>query len=443
MHKKVFFPSLALISCFIAFSCAPSATHNPTHYFITGHVYDGMNGAPVFNATFRYGSDSGTTDEDGAFSVDLGTTEGTRNEAMGFTAPGYGFKYVDPVRLDTADDNDLLIRLTPLTDALYSVRDIECTIFDDTATEITTAAQVILAILPMNGIYGAVSVDEYDDDRDCYFFSTRVHSDNCLVLAMVQMPDPADSFVVHKMNIDLNASEPVELRFDQPAAGYSAVTLTVDSDNCTASGQYITPYGLLPIVCKFDDGAQTHLDAEVTFDDGTPKTVSVYNPGGWRTIWLQQMKDYVTYAPDVKTIMSTTAVTDPSAAVTIPALDAGRGPTAAPDTDTWDYDAATGEISIDAVADTQLYQFIVLDGLAGPIINFGTIVSFESSIVLPAWVNSIINEDSPRTMGLALMDTDLSGYSLEMMNRDTYPESTLFGSIAPAGPVPYNKTFDF
>ena len=440
MSKRIVFHGLILAACAIALSCTPPDAPLPTHYSITGHAYDGANGAPVFNATFRYGSAMTVTGADGAFSLDLGTAAGVRNEPMGFSAPGYRFMYVETARLDTADANVMTIRMKPLADTLYAVKDVQCKVYNSVGTEIATASRVYLVILPMNGIPATYTTTTYDAGRSCYFFSTRIHSGVCLVEVLVQMPVPAQSFFLYKTAVNLNAAEPINLRFDQPVTGSSDISLTVDTTACTASGLYLTPYGLLPILATYSDGGITSSGSSIPFTSGTTKTVSVYNPEGWQGFWTQQLLDTTTYPANMKVFMATSAIAAPSATVVIPAMDMGRGPTVVPDTGTWAYNAATGALSIDAVTGTQLYQYTVFDGSA---LTLGTIVSFTNSAVLPAWVNAIVADDSPRTMDLILMDTDLVGYSLDMVNRDTYPPAARFGAMLSAGGIPFSKAFTF
>ncbi len=446
MPKKIVFLCLAALVCIMAFSCSPPANPaEPTHYFITGHMYDSLNGAPVSGATFRYGDASGISGSDGAFSIDMGTTADVRSEPMGFSAPGYSFMYINPARVDLADANDVVVRLKPLTDVLYMVKSLQCKIYDDSAVEITDDVTVTLAVLPRNGIYTPMQVNLYDDARACYYFESRTHSSDCLVLAWIAMPDPADSFFVHKTGVDLNGPEPIQIRFDEPDTGYSDVALTVDTIQCTAGGFYMTPYGLLPILAKFTDGGVLQVDGQIDFTDGTVKTVSVYNPGNWQCLWSQQSLDagYVGAEGGIKRFMSTTAIAAPSPAITIPALDTGIGPGEDPVLASWTYDSAAGAISVDAVAGAQLYQFSVFDNLVADPINFGTIVSFSSSASLPAWVNGIVKNDSPRTMLMSVMATDLAAYDLELVSRDTYPPSTRFGVLSQTPAMPFIKEFSF
>jgi len=446
MPKKIIFLSLAAFVCIIAFSCSPPTNPaEPTHYFITGRMYDSLNGAPVSGATFRYGDASVVSGSDGAFSIDMGTTADVLDSPMGYSAAGYSFMYINPVRVDLAAANDVVVRLKPLTDVLYTVKSLQCKIYDDSAVEITDDVTVTLAVLPRNGTYTAMQVNTYDDARACYYFETRTHSSDCMVLAWIAMPDPADSFFVHKTGVDLNGPEPIQIRFDEPAAGYSDVALTVDTIACKAGGFYLTPYGLFPILTKFTDGGVIQTAGQVSFTDGTPKTISVYNPDNWQCLWAQELLDaaYVGAEGGIRKFMSTTAIAAPSPAITIPALNTGIGPGADPVLASWAYDSAAGTISIDVVPDAQVYQFVVLDNLGPASVNFGTIVSFSNSTTLPAWVNEIVRNDSPRTMMLMVMTTDLAAYGLDLVSRDTYPPSTRFGLLSQDPVNPYVKAFDF
>jgi hypothetical protein len=51
MQRKIFGWSLCILAAIGVLACSPPGTPEPAHYFITGHVYDGMNGDPVANAT--------------------------------------------------------------------------------------------------------------------------------------------------------------------------------------------------------------------------------------------------------------------------------------------------------------------------------------------------------------------------------------------------------
>ncbi len=453
MLKKVPFPVLVLFFCSTVLSCPPPEV--PVHYYITGHAYDCMNGAPVPNAAVRYGELSGVSGTDGSFSIDLGTAAGVMSQPMGWSAPGYRFMYVDPVRVDTAEDNVMTIHLEPLSEALYSRKEIRCRVYDSGGIEITTAESVILGVLPRNGKIGAWQATSYNGTDNCYDFEPNRHSADCLVLAIVDMPfaSSADSFFVHLTGVDLSGPGTVDLRFDEPASGYTGVTLTAESTDSAASAQYDTSYGFFPVIGTFvdDAGPETKIGGEVEFSDGTSETFTVYNPAGWRWYWSQRGAfDTVSLPPGVKAFMSTGAFSSMSAAVTLPALDSGRGPDALPDSGTWLYDPAAGSLSIGAVAGTQIYQYNVLDTTAEPDdITFGTMVLFGNSRVLPSWLNLVIADDSPRTMYLTLMDTDLEAYEPWMTGLDNYPPSAAFGVVmdwvvVPSPqPVPFVKEFSF
>jgi hypothetical protein len=444
MVKRIVLLGLAAVAVIMTVSCTPPET--PTHFNITGHFYDGMNGKPVPNAVLRYGSAIGTSGADGAFSVDIGTTAGVHNEDMGFNAPGYTFWIIDPARLDTADTNDVAIRLKPLSKALYSMKDIRVNIYDTVGTEITDSTNVIIAILPRNGIVQAFQATSYNGGG-YYSFPVNAHSTDCLVLLWITRPDPNQSFFMHRIGVNLETSEPISLRFDQPlASAYSPIAMTADSTDCSASGQFITPYGLLPVLFTYiDDSGPTRVfNSSVEFSDGVTESVDIYDPDGWQCFFVQQGQDtgYVG-GSDYKNLMSTTAFAAVSTTLTLPALNSGLGPSADADLTSWQYNNATGSISIDAVADTQLYQFQVLDQFSSSAINYGIIISFSNSLVLPAWANAIVGEDSPRTMLMIPMQTDLTAYDLEFINRDTYPVSTHFGALQLTSAIPLNKQFNF
>jgi hypothetical protein len=443
--KKFFASSLCTLACLVVLSCAPPES-TPTHSQITGHVYDGMNGAPVPNATVRYGNGSGTTGADGAFSIDLGTTAGVLEEAMGFSASGYGFMYIDQVKVDTAGTNNLVVRLKPLTEILYPVKTVHCKIFETNGTtEIVDATRVILAVLPMNGRRSdtAAQTTSYDGGEECYVLWTNRHSDDCLVLILVERPTTAQSFCAHLTGVDLSGSEPVDLVFVEPTVGYTDVVLTAESPASQAEGQFVTPYGLLPMVCTYDDtdSSQTVLKTTVEFGaDGTTETVTVYNPDNWPCSWLQKGVDGAYGGTSTHALMSTTAIGTMASSVTLPDLNAGLGPSSDPVETSWQYDAVAGSISIDAIPDARLLQFAVVN--ASPAFNLGTIVSFSNPVVLPAWLNDIISADSPRSMYMIPMDTDLVAYELDMANRDTYPAPAGFGVLLD-GSTPFEKDFAF
>jgi hypothetical protein len=449
VHRKSRLLGLAAVFCVIAISCVPPVTPGVTHFYITGNIYDGMNGAPVPGAIFRYGSASGAAEADGSFSVDLGTTAGVFSEPMGFSAPGSSFMYIDAVRVDTAESNTLVIRLKPLSDFLYTTKDAHCTIYETNGTtEITDATRVLLAVLPMNGIVGASETTAYS--AGYYTLQTKRHSANCLVLIWVERPDSTQSFFAHRANVDLSGSEPINLRFDQPTTGYSGIDLTADATDSYSEGLYTTPYGLFPVVVKYvdDDGLPgplpvTRIRSNVEFSDGITESLTVYNPDNWQCYWSQRRFDAAYPGTSVRVLMSTTAIAAMPPALTLPVVGAGLGPNADPNLGSWLYTAVTGTLSIDAITDTQIYQYVVVNTEATPDINIGTIVSFGNSLVLPVWLNAIVREDSPRNILMQPMETDLAGYNLEMVSRDNYPPSSHFGVLISPTFSPYSKDFAF
>jgi len=443
--KKNVASSLCALACLVVLSCAPPGT-TPIRRQITGHVYDGVNGSPVSNATVRYGSGSDTTGADGAFSIDLGTTAGIFSEPLGFSASGYGFMYVDQVEVDTAVPNDLVVRLKPLTEILYPVKTVHCTIFETNGTtEIVDATRVILAVLPMNGRLSdaAAQTTAYDGGEECYVLSTNRCSDDCLALICVERPTTSQSFCAHLTSVDLSGPEPVDVVFVEPSAGYTDIDVSADSAASQAEGQFVTPYGLLPMVCTYydADSSETVLKTTVEFGaDGTAETVTVYNPDTWPCFWLQRGAGGAV-GSSLQVLMSTAAIGAMASSVTLPSLDAGLGPSSDPALASWTYDAAAGSISIDPITDAQLLQFMVVN--ASPAFNLGTIVSFSNPVVLPAWLNDVISADSPRSMYLMPMDTSLAAYTLDMANRDTYPASADFGLLLNGSSQPFSKVFDF
>ncbi|OHD72115.1 MAG: hypothetical protein A2177_06135 [Spirochaetes bacterium RBG_13_68_11] len=369
---------------------------------------------------------------------------------MGFSASGYTFMHFDPVRVDTADANEMVIRLKPLTDVLYSVKDVHCTIYEtDGTTEITDATLVRLAVLPMNGIVGAAQTPTHVAGAPGYYsLAINRHSADCLALIWVERPATTLSFSAHLTGVDLSGSEPITLRFDEPAAGdYRELDLTAETIFSEAEGQFVSPYGLLPVVCKYvdDDGPQTLIKTTVEFSDGTMETVTFYNPDNWPCFWMQRGIDATYVGTSARVLMSTTAIgVTTGDQLTLPALSAGLGPSSDPDLGSWAYDAIAGSISIDPITDAQLLQFTVLNTEATPDINVGTIVSFSNPQVLPTWVNDLVSYDSPRTMLMMPMDTDLAVYELDMVNRDTYPASAHFGVLLTSGTYqPFSKDFAF
>jgi hypothetical protein len=440
MIKRIFLAGLSLLFVFFFFSCP--AQQGGTSYTITGTIHDAYNGALIPGATFRFADKSSTTGSDGAFSIDLGTTGGVFNGSVGVTANGYSFTYIDTIEVNTADNNQITIKLHPLSNVTYTPKVLHCKIYDTDGTTEITDASVTLATMSKNGsLIGAAGQGvTYDSGNGYYPFTTITYSADSMVFALATFTaDHTKDFIVHKTGVDLSGPGPIDVSLTKPSTGFHDVSVTVDSVNCQAQGNYITPYGTIPIFARYTTLGNSVLSNSIVFLDGTTtETVTVYNPDSWQCFWAQMRHDTAYTGTGYKNLISSSAIMALPSAVTIPSIDAGIGPTADPNLSSWQYNYTTGALSIDAVAGALSYQYGVVDASS---ITWGSIVLLNNAATLPSWLTSILYGKSPLTFSLTLVGSDLTAYKLSFASLDTSPPSARLGLLQAGQNTPYTKTF--
>ncbi len=323
----------------------------------------------------------------------------------------------------------------------YTPKVLHCKINDtDGTTEITDAA-VTLATMAKNGsLIGAAGQGvTYDSGNGYYPFATSTYSADSMVFAWaIFTADHTKDFIVHSTGVDLSGPGPIDVSLTKPSTGFHDVSVTVDSANCEAQGNYITPYGTIPIFARYTTQGNSVLNNSIVFLDGTTtETVTVYNPDSWQCFWAQMKHDTAYSGTGYKNLMSTSAIMVLPSAVTIPSIDAGIGPTADPNLSSWQYNYTTGALSIDAIAGTLSYQYAVSDAT----ISWGTIVLLNNAATLPAWLTSILYGKSPLTFSLTPVGSDLTAYKLSFANLDSFPPSARLGLLQASQNNPYTKTF--
>ena len=410
----------------------------PSGRQLTGKVYDSVTGDPIPGVALRFGSLSAESESDGSFSIPLGESRETLVAGWLIFKPDYQFTFIDRVSIDSSRDWQLAIpiRKTDLSGypAIGSLQG-DLSLADGSSVPDDSAVAV-----DIYGSKGTHSRYECESSSSRYSIDPQDGSSDCLVILRVD-PAAGPSFIAMAQAVNLSGSSPVELDFRQPFGGFSVVQAAASQGGNQATCFFSTPYGLIPGFFK-RTGAESQILESWEFASAFPEEVLVYNPFHWQQVfWVHSEEDGVfADLPDHhKLYMSSSALSTFSGTVSLPPVDRSLGPQEGANPTSLELNGAL--LSLDPVDGASLYSFSFMEDVEGAE-TLGTVVSFDSSVMLPDLVIAALGGRSIR-VGFAVMDSHITALNPDLLGGNGgFPPDLDIGMVEGSGAAAYERLIE-